>query len=189
MGDLSKAKARTEDGELQVVVETPRGSRAKLKYDPEQKAFVYSRPLVLGVEYPYDWGFVPSTIAADGDPLDAMVMHDAVTYPGVVIACVPVGVVKVTQKKKKGSGREPNDRVIVVPSYEPRFDDVSKLPKRQREELEQFFLTVVLFENKGVRIEGWGGPKEAERLIDEAMRAFAKERAPSRRSRRGEEPR
>lgn len=177
MSDLSKLKARTKDGSIRVVVEVPRGSRAKLKYDPELKAFVYSRPLVLGVEYPYDWGFVPSTLAPDGDPLDAMVVHDAITHPGVVIECIVVGAVLVTQKKKKNGGkRERNDRLIVVPSYEPRIDDVRKLPKRVRDELEQFFVTAVLFEDKGVKIEGWGGPKDAERVVAESERAYAEDK-------------
>jgi inorganic pyrophosphatase len=175
MGDPSKLKSRTTDGTLRVVVETPRGARAKLRYDPDLGAFAYLRPLVLGLAYPYDWGFAPSTLASDGDPLDAMVVHDAITYPGIVIECNAVGVVLVTQKKKLNGGkRERNDRLIVVPAYAPRIDDVRSLPKRVRDELEQFFLTVVLFEDKRVKIEGWGGPKEAKRLLAEAERVYAK---------------
>ena len=67
---------------LHIVVETPRGSRAKFAFDPELQTFVLTKPLLHGLSYPYDWGFVPSTKAADGDPLDAIVIHEAVTYPG-----------------------------------------------------------------------------------------------------------
>ena len=176
MSDLAKLSSRTEEGAVRVVVETPRGSRAKLAYDPELRAFRYSRPLILGLAYPYDWGFVPSTLAPDGDPLDAMVVHDAATAPGVVIDCVLTGVVAITQKKKQKhtSGRERNDRLIVAPAHAPRFTDVRALPKRWRDELEQFFATAVLFEDKGVKVEGWGGPREAARVLAEAERASAK---------------
>ena len=70
---------------FRVVVESPRGSNAKLKFDPELEAMSLSRPLTYGLTYPFDWGFVPGTRASDGDPLDAMLMWDSATYPGVVI--------------------------------------------------------------------------------------------------------
>src|SRR3954467_9288837 len=102
MKDLQKLPSRAGDGALHVVVESPRGSTVKLKYEPKLGAFTISRPLVLGLRYPYDWGFIPSTKAADGDPLDAMILLDAPTFPGVVVPCRPVVLIKVEQKKKDG---------------------------------------------------------------------------------------
>ena len=67
---------------LRVVVETPRGANIKIKYDEDLGCFSLSRILPLGVTYPYDFGFVPQTLAQDGDPLDVMVLIDALTYPG-----------------------------------------------------------------------------------------------------------
>jgi len=67
------------------MVESPRGSSVKFKYDPDDDVMVLSRPLPAGLAYPYDWGFVPSTRAADGDPLDAVIVWDGTSYPGVVV--------------------------------------------------------------------------------------------------------
>jgi Inorganic pyrophosphatase len=74
----------TEDGDVHVVVETPRGSRAKFAYDPKLESFSLSKSLLTGLTYPHDWGFVPSTKADDDDPLDIMLIHDAATFPGLV---------------------------------------------------------------------------------------------------------
>lgn len=167
--NLTSLPARDSDGNLNIVVESPRGSRVKLKYEPEPGIFKFSRPLVLGVAYPYDWGFIPSTRAEDGDPLDAMIYHDVATFPGVVVPCREIGVVKLVQKEPKTPQRR-NDRLIVVPAGEKRWDDARKLEERVREELEQFFRIVVLMTAKKVHIEGWGGPKLASKLVERACK-------------------
>ena len=81
MPNLTNLPPFTEDGDVYVVVETPRGSRAKFDYDPKLKTFTLSKSLLTGLTYPHDWGFVPSTKADDGDPIDIMVVHDAATFP------------------------------------------------------------------------------------------------------------
>jgi inorganic pyrophosphatase len=171
----SKLHPRDARGRLHVVVESPRGSSVKLRHDPELDAFTLARQLSLGVTYPFDWGFVPGTRAPDGDPLDAMVLLDAPTWPGVVHVCEPIGVVRVSQVRDEGRGRERNDRVIAVPVKAPRLDgirDARDLPDRTREEIEQFFRIAVIMEDKEVALEGFDGRDAAEALIGEAIAAF-----------------
>jgi inorganic pyrophosphatase len=177
MGDLLHLPARDGEGNVRMVVESPRGARVKLAYDRELDAFTLSRPLILGIAYPFDWGFVPSTRAPDGDPLDAMVLMDAQTFPGVVLACRPLGVVQIDQKKDADhpDERVRNDRLILVPVKAPRSDgvvDARQLGERVRTELAQFFLAAVALADKDVRVIGWDGPDAAQTLVDEAASRF-----------------
>lgn len=166
---MKPADIPTYDGEghVRVVVESPSGSRVKLKYEPALDAFVFGRPLVLGLAYPFDWGFIPKTKGPDGDPLDAMVLVDLPTFPGVVMATHPLGVVEVSQKSARG-GRERNDRILMTPVNAPRFGDLRDaraLPERVRKELEAFFVAATTLEDKGIEILGWTGPDAAAELV------------------------
>jgi inorganic pyrophosphatase len=172
--------ALRNDGSVNVMVESPRGSAIKFKYDQEEGVMILSRPLPLGLVYPFDWGFIPGTHAADGDPLDAFILWDGTSYPGVCIPCRPIGVVKVTQANATSGRRERNDRIALVPMKSPRQDElrsVKKLPRRVREEIEQFFLHAVVLERKEARLLGWDGPAAAMK----AIRAAASARSGSRR--------
>ena len=112
MSNLVNLPSFTENGDVYVVVETPRGSRAKFDYDPKLEMFSLSKSLLTGLTYPHDWGFVPSTKADDGDPIDIMVVHDATTFPGIVLTCRVIGVLQIEQKSK--GKRERNDRLFAV---------------------------------------------------------------------------
>jgi inorganic pyrophosphatase len=114
MTNLLKLPTWADKQHIYAVVETPRGSTCKLDFDSELRVFTLAKPLMAGLTYPYHWGFIPSTKAEDGDPLDVLVIHDAQTYPGVVLRCRPVGILEVEQEKK-GKKKERNDRVFAVP--------------------------------------------------------------------------
>jgi inorganic pyrophosphatase len=168
--DLTRLPVRGHNGAFHVVVESPRGSTVKLKYDTTLKAFSISRPLTRGLRYPFDWGFIPSTQGPDGDPLDAMVYWDDTTWPGVVLPCRAIGVLQVDQKKRTGKpgDRERNDRILAVPVSSTRAEHLQtfqQLSKRERDELEHFFLAAVHFADKDARILGWEGPEGAERML------------------------
>jgi inorganic pyrophosphatase len=159
---------------IRVVVETPRGAAAKLAYDAKTHTFGYHRPLPVGTVYPYDWGFVPSTLGDDGDPLDGIVIHQAGSFPGVVIKCDLLGALHVKQKDPGGTIMR-NDRFVFCPHKEDAPDEpvvADHVPSRLREEIEQFFLSSVLGTGKTVKFKGWQDAEEALRSIRRGMKAF-----------------
>jgi inorganic pyrophosphatase len=166
--DLRRLPARAEDGAVHVVVESPRGATVKLKYEASLGAMTVQRALPLGLAYPYDWGFVPGTRAADGDPLDAMIVWDASSFPGTVVRCRSVGMVRLEQDRKGGGGRIRNDRLLLLPvRYERggRVGDLADLPERVRDEIAQFFLATSFFGGKNPRILGWGDAADADAAL------------------------
>src|SRR3954454_24949551 len=145
MTNLLKLPTWADGDHVHTVVETPRGSSCKLDFDPKLRVFTLAKPLMAGLTYPYDWGFVPSTKAPDGDPLDVLIIHDAGTYPGLVLTCMPIGVLEVEQTKD--GKKERNDRLFAVPDrspFEGDLRDIRDLPKRAKEELEKFFEAILL---------------------------------------------
>jgi len=166
---LHRIPAFVHDDVFNVVVESPRGSSVKLKHDPELDVFGISRPLPLGLVYPCDWGFVPSTKGPDGDPVDAAVWWDVATFPGVVIQCRAIALIEIDQNVPDESGqRRRNDRILAVPVEGRRARELASadaLPPRVREELELFFVTAAALEGKDPKILGWSGPAAALQLI------------------------
>ncbi len=166
MTNFTKLPTWADKTHIHAVVETPRGSRCKLEFDPQLRVFTLAKPLLIGLTYPYDWGFIPSTKADDGDPLDVLVIYDAATYPGLVLRCRPIGVLEVLQIAK--GEKERNDRIFAVPDrspFEGDLQDVRRLPKRAIDELERFFEATNALESKELEFLGWRGPKHAIKTI------------------------
>jgi inorganic pyrophosphatase len=168
MTNLIKLPTWADNLHIHAVVETPRGSSYKLEFDSDLRVFTLSKPLMAGLTYPYDWGFIPSTRADDGDPLDVLVIHHAGTYPGLVLRCRPIGVLKVLQRTDRSKQR--NDRVFAVPERSPfagHLHDVRNLPSRAMDELQKFFrATNALKKKKEIEFLGWRGPKVAVKMIN-----------------------
>jgi len=112
-----------DDEIIQVVIETPKGSRNKYAFDPKQKIFELKKVLPAGMAFPYDFGFVPSTLADDGDPVDVLVLMDEPAFPGCLLKCRIIGVIEGEQRSRKEKGR--NDRIVGVEHDNHSFADIT----------------------------------------------------------------
>ena len=163
-------------GRLQAVIEAPRGSANKLKFDPERGVFTLHNVLPLGVAFPFDFGFVPGTLGEDGDPLDVLVLMDEPVFPGVVVPCRLLGVIEARQRSKvasRGRGMR-NDRLVAVADKSHRHSHaraLADLGDGTLAEIERFF--VFYNDQKGVRFEpiGRAGKAAARKLVDAGRRA------------------
>ncbi len=168
MADPARLKPQDEKDKqmLRVVIETPKGSRNKFAYDPDQHFFELKTVLPAGMTFPYDFGFVPSTMAEDGDPIDVLVLMDEPAFPGCVLSCRPVGVIEGEQKGKKGKQR--NDRILAVEKDAHSFADVKNIEdmgKQFQRELEEFFVNYHRLIGKEYRLLGMKGPDQARKLV------------------------
>lgn len=163
---LDRLPTRGEDGCVNVVVEAPRGSRLKFEFDPKAATFTVGRPLPLGMSYPFDWGFIPSTRAADGDPVDAMILNDVATYPGVLIRCRAIAMLELMQSESGGKP-ELNNRIVLLPTWrDAQLEEASDLPGEVRAQIENFFVSTAKFTDKQVSVRGWTTAKKAMQFID-----------------------
>jgi inorganic pyrophosphatase len=169
--DLTTIPTFAEGTTFHVVVESPRGSSIKLKYEPRWQTMSISRPLALGLSYPCDWGFVPSTKGPDGDPVDALVYWDTPTFPGVVLACRAAGILRVEQNHAANASRRiRNDRLVAVPLASRRGSSIASiddLPSRIRDELAHFVIATTVLEGKDAKVLGWDGPAAALALLEQ----------------------
>jgi inorganic pyrophosphatase len=154
------------DETLRCVVEIPKGSRNKYEYDSELGAIKLDRFLSASVVYPTDYGFVPETLALDGDPLDVLVCVSEPTFPGCVILAKVVGLFKMADEKG------PDDHVVCVPRNDPgwnQMNDVDDLPHQVRAEIGHFFsIYKDLDPDRCSEVHGWGDRLAALETIDEA---------------------
>ncbi|HTZ49756.1 MAG TPA: inorganic diphosphatase [Verrucomicrobiae bacterium] len=156
---------------IQVVIETPKGSRNKYAFDVEQKIFELKKVLPAGMEFPYDFGFIPSTLADDGDPVDVLVLMDEPAFPGCLLKCRPVGIIEGEQGKKKKAVR--NDRIVAIEQDNHSYAHVKHVQDLGRPfvlELEEFFVNYHQLSGKKYRILNVRGPAEAFRRIKVGMR-------------------
>ena len=171
---LLEVPARDPASELvNVVVETPRGRRSKLKYDEALGVFRLKKLLPLGTAFPHDFGFVPSTRAEDGDPLDVLVLTDEGLFPGSVVAVRLIGVIEAEQIEKEKRTR--NDRLlgcIQTPYNEPEVRSIGELREDRLAEIEHFFVSYNQAEGRRFEIRGRSGPERALEILHAGMRRF-----------------
>jgi inorganic pyrophosphatase len=163
---------RNDHGIIQVVIETPKGSRNKYAFDAKQRVFELKKVLPAGMTFPYDFGFVPRTLAEDGDPVDVLVLMDEPAFPGCVLKCRVIGIIEGEQGNK--SKMERNDRIIAVEKENHSFADIkviNNLGKKFLRELEEFFVNYHELSGEQFRVIEVRGPKQARKRIEDGVRA------------------
>lgn len=166
---------RDEEGAWLAVIEATQGSRHKLKYNAEWNAFVLSNVLPLGLSFPYDFGFVPSTRGDDGDPLDVLVLADEAMPPASVAPCRIVGVLEAEQQDEGGKP-ERNDRLLAVAMKSHRYGECRELrdiAENVLGEIEQFFVAYNASKGGRFRPLARRGAAAAERLLERGVRRYA----------------
>ena len=168
--DLSRIPAQPKPGLLNVLIEIAAGSKNKYEYDKDLQAFALDRVLYSSVHYPYDYGFIPNTLADDGDPLDGMVMMDEPTFPGCVIAARPIGMLEMID------GGDRDEKILCVPDKDPRYVKVQSLKDvapHKLDEIAEFFQSYKNLEKKAVEILGWQDIEAVMPLVEQCVKAGA----------------
>ena len=153
----------------EIIIETPKGSRNKFKYDPATRVFKLSKVLPEGMMFPYDFGFVPSTKAEDGDPLDVLVLTDEPLFPGCLVTCALIGAIELQQEEN--GQKERNDRLLAVAEQSLLYAEVKKIDDLNPtilKQIEAFFVNYQKVRGIEVRILGHNGPEKAVQILRRA---------------------
>jgi inorganic pyrophosphatase len=160
------------------IIETPKCCRNKFNYDPETNLFKLAGLLPEGMMFPFDFGFIPSTLGGDGDPLDIMVLMDAPAQVGCLIDVRIIGIIEA--KQVEDGETERNDRVLGVAKESYDHQDVQSITdvnKTLLSQVEEFFVSYNKQRGKEFNIIGTSGPKKAIRFIKAGMKAHQKKAA------------
>lgn len=161
------SKNDKEKETLDIVIETPRGCRNKYSYDEELKAFKLRKILPAGAVFPFDFGYIPDTKNEDGDPLDVLVIMDEPAYPGCIIECRIIGMLKARQTERDGKAVQ-NERLVGVSIVSHTYNDIHQigdLNENVRNEIEHFFISYNSLAGKKFEPEGWADSREAKEKI------------------------
>jgi inorganic pyrophosphatase len=161
-----------KEGLIQVIIETPAGSRNKFAYDPDQGIFALKKVLPAGMVFPYDFGFIPRTIAPDGDPIDVLLLMDEPAFPGCAVKARLIGIIEGEQFDGKKKIR--NDRLVAVAEVNHMYANIrtlKDLPTRWLDEVQDFFVNYHNLEGKKYKLLGCKGHQVALRLIKKANKA------------------
>jgi inorganic pyrophosphatase len=149
--------------DLNVVVDTPRQSRNKYKFDPAAGMFALGGLLTVGHSFPYDFGFIPNTVGGDGDPLDALVLMDEPTFVGCLVKCRLIGGIKAEQSERGGKP-ERNDRLLAISRESIAFNGIRSLADLNKtliRQIEHFFISYNEAKGKTFKVLGHFGSRLA----------------------------
>jgi len=150
---------------VRMIVEIPKNTANKYEYDGELEMFRLDRVLYSPMHYPGDYGFIPGTLAGDGDPLDVICMVQEPSFTGCLIEVRPVGILQMHDQK------EEDQKVLAVPKGDPRYEEIHTIDQvfpHVRREIEHFFQIYKELQGSKPVIDGWGGPREARKAITES---------------------
>lgn len=172
---MQMPKPYNEDGDVNVVIETPKGGNFKNDYDPKLRLFRLAKALPAGMHFPYDFGFIPGTLAEDGDPLDILVLSPAPLFVGCMVAVRLIGVLEAEQTAKDSKKAIRNDRLVgclktQAGDEDVVFSNVKELPQKLMEEVEAFFIQYNRLEGTRFHCLGWHGPKRASTLLKKSIK-------------------
>ena len=159
---------------VRAIIEIPKNSVNKYEYDGALGLFRLDRALYSPMHYPGDYGFIPGTLADDGDPLDIMVLVDEASFTGCLMEARPVGVLHMIDTN------ENDQKILAVPNRNPRFDSIHTIDQvypHIRREIEYFFSIYKELQGAQMKMEGWGGPREARKIINDCRQAYLDRRA------------
>ena len=154
---------------VRMIVEIPKNSANKFEYDGNLGVFRLDRALYSPMHYPGDYGFIPGTLAEDRDPLDVLALVTEASFTGCLIEVRPVGVLYMVDKE------EHDQKILAVPNNNPRYDSIHTIDQifpHVRREIEHFFSIYKELQGTKTRMEGWGGPKEARKLIVDSRSVY-----------------
>ena len=166
---------------VRVIIEIPKNSTNKYEYDGNLGVFRLDRALYSPMHYPGDYGFIPGTLAEDRDPLDIIVMVDEPSFTGCLMEARPIGVLKMIDAK------ENDQKIVAVPNRNPRFESIHTIEQvfpHLRREIEYFFTIYKELQGAKAEMDGWGGPREARKVINDSRKAYLEAKARE----RGQEP-
>ena len=170
--DLSKIKEGSNPDKINAVIEIPYGSNIKYEIDKASGALCVDRVLYGAMFYPANYGFVPNTLADDGDPADVLVLNEYPLAAGSVIQCRLIGVLMMEDE----SGMDEKLLAVPVSKIDPRYEgikSISDLPKATLDKIKNFFETYKLLEpNKWVKVKDFASAAEAEKILDKAIKAY-----------------
>ena len=155
---------------VRCLIEIPKGSRNKYEYDERLGGIKLDRFLFSSVVFPADYGFIPETLAEDGDALDAMVLVGEPTFPGCVIEVRAIAILRMSDDRGQ------DDKIICVPYEDPHWSDLEDLddiPSQLRIEVEHFFSIYKQPEGIDVDVQGFAGCEDARAVIEAARERFS----------------
>lgn len=154
-----------------VIIETPRKTAGKYVFDPVNQCYKLKKILPLGMSFPYDFGMIENTLAEDGDPADAMVITECITYPGVRLACRIIGALQAKQKEKGMSIR--NDRFFMIPIDSVMFGHIKEIKhfsRQHNEQLQDFFSNYMKAEDKRLSGMKYINASNAKRALHKLLK-------------------